>query len=74
MRETKMLIDKVRDRLNLTIYSDWERRFLINVVKQFDKHHRLTIKQYEKLREVIRERWIQGLSPRRKRYGEEDDY
>ena len=55
------MIKKLEDRRNLEIYTDWEQGFLRSVVE--DYHHRgsLTQGQIDKIKEIIRERWIMGI-------------
>ena len=63
MPGTERLIRIVKDRLDLGCYTRWEREFLGSIVKQFDKKGKLSERQEDKLREVVRERWVQGKTP-----------
>lgn len=57
------LIKKVEERLNLNCYTGWEAKFLKSIVGQFKSKGRLTESQVNKVREIIRVRYVIGEQP-----------
>jgi len=55
------LIKKLEDRRNLEIYTDWEQAFLRSIVEQYYDRGTLSKGQIDKIKEIIRERWIMGI-------------
>lgn len=66
MRQSKgldTLLNKARERMNLSCYTPWERDFLSTLLEQYDRTGTLSEKQTAKLKEIVLARYVLGEPP-----------
>lgn len=63
MSEISESLDRIRAKLNDGCFSSWEREFLLNIIRKYDKGYGLTENQLARLTKINDERLVQGRMP-----------